>query len=269
MRRDRAHARGAGSGGGAELFRLMVEGVKDYAIFVLDPEGRVASWNAGAERMKGYAAEEIVGEHFSRFYTEEDSRRGRPAEVLRAAAADGRYEEEGWRVRKDGSKFWADVVVTALRDEAGGLRGFSKITRDVTERKHSEERMRQQAELLDLSHEPIFAWELGNGIAYWNRGSEELYGFSEEEALGRESHRLLRTIHPVPLAEFEAMLRREGQWVGELEHTTREGAPVTVESRQMLVDTSDGRRLALETNRDITQRKTLSASSHTKRCTTG
>ncbi|MDP9478956.1 MAG: diguanylate cyclase, partial [Actinomycetota bacterium] len=241
---------------GEEFFRLMVESVKDYAIFMLDPQGGVASWNAGAERMKGYAAEEIVGEHFSRFYPEEDVQMGKPAEILRAAS-DGAYQEEGWRVRKDGSRFWASVVVTALRDEDGNLRGFSKITRDVTERKHSEERTRLQAELLDLSHEPIFAWEPGGSVAYWSRGSEELYGFSKREALGSENHELLRTVHPMPLAEFEAMLQREGQWVGEIEHTTRDGRRVTVESRQMLVETSDGHKLVLETNRDVTERKVL------------
>ena len=116
-----------------ERFRLLVEGVKDYAIFMLDADGRVTTWNLGAERIKGYSAEEIVGEHFSIFYTDEDAERGHPEEVLRLAATEGTYEEEGPRVRKDGTTFWASVLVTALRDEAGSLRGFAKVTRDVTE----------------------------------------------------------------------------------------------------------------------------------------
>src|SRR5918994_223760 len=125
-----------------ERFRLLVEGVKEYAIFMLDAEGRVSTWNPGARRIKGYEPEEIIGEHFSIFYTHEDVERGHPEEVLGLAAADGRYEEEGMRVRKDGSTFWADVVITALTDEAGELRGFAKVTRDITARKEAEDRER-------------------------------------------------------------------------------------------------------------------------------
>ncbi|PYV20853.1 MAG: histidine kinase, partial [Acidobacteria bacterium] len=105
-----------------ERLRLLVEGVKDCAIFMLDAEGRVASWNPGAERIKGYSAAEIIGQHFSRFYTPEDVKRGKPAEELKIAAAEGRFEEEGWRVRKDGSRFWANVIVAPLRDGSGRLR---------------------------------------------------------------------------------------------------------------------------------------------------
>ena len=122
-----------------ELFRSLVEGVKDYAIFMLDPEGRVISWNAGAERINGYRAEEIIGRHFSCFYIPEDLARGKPEGEFKVAVARGRFEEEGWRVRKDGSRFWANVVVTPLKDEAGQLRGFAKVTRDFTQRKRAEE----------------------------------------------------------------------------------------------------------------------------------
>jgi PAS domain S-box-containing protein len=131
-----------------ERFRLLVEGVKDYAIFMLDPEGRIASWNAGAEGIQGYRAEEIIGKHFSTFYTEEDVERGHPEEELRVAAEEGRYEEEGLRVRKDGSRFWASVVVTALRDEEGRLRGFSKVLRDVSERKKADANLRRYLDSL-------------------------------------------------------------------------------------------------------------------------
>jgi PAS domain S-box-containing protein len=122
-----------------DQFRLLVETVRDYAIFLLDADGYVRSWNAGAERIKGYTATEIIGRHFSSFYLEEAVRSGHPDEELRIAAADGRYEEEGWRVRKDGSRFWANVVITALRDPSGELVGFAKVTRDLTERKKAEE----------------------------------------------------------------------------------------------------------------------------------
>ena len=122
-----------------ERFRLLVSEVVDYAILMLDPEGRIASWNAGAERIKGYKADEIIGQHFSRFYPSEDLEAGKPAYELKVASERGRYEEEGWRIRKDGSRFWANVVITALRDGNGRLRGFAKVTRDITEHKRAQE----------------------------------------------------------------------------------------------------------------------------------
>lgn len=128
-----------------ERFRLVVEGVGDYGIFALSPEGLVASWNAGAERIKGWAAEEVIGRHFGMFYPPE-TRSDRPAVILSRAADEGRAEDEGWRIRKDGSRFWANVVVTALRNDAGELRGFAKITRDMTERKRAEEALRSARE---------------------------------------------------------------------------------------------------------------------------
>ena len=124
-----------------ERFRIQVECVKDYAIFMLDAQGNVLNWNAGAERLKGYRAEEIMGHHFSCFYPEEERAAGKPAEELKKAAAEGQVEAFGWRVRKDGSRFWADVIITALHDGNGNLRGFSKVTRDITERKGLEEKL--------------------------------------------------------------------------------------------------------------------------------
>lgn len=126
-----------------ERFRLLIEGVRDYAIFMLDPKGRVATWNPGAQHISGYAADEIVGQHFSRFYPADAVARKWPDQELEIARAEGRYEEEGWRVRKDGSFFWANVVITALRDREGSIYGFAKVTRDLTERKQSEERLRE------------------------------------------------------------------------------------------------------------------------------
>jgi PAS domain S-box-containing protein len=134
----------------ADQLRLLVQGTTDYGIFMLDPEGRVATWNTGAERIKGYAAEEIVGRHFSAFYPQDAVDRGWPDEELRRATADGRFEDEGWRVRKDGTRFWANVVITALRDETGRLRGFSKLTRDLTERRAREEALRQLRDELEV-----------------------------------------------------------------------------------------------------------------------
>src|SRR5215217_3626500 len=123
----------------SDLSRLLVEGVQDYAIFLLDPSGHVQSWNAGAQRIKGYRPDEVIGRHFSIFYPPEEARRGKPAYGLRTALEEGRWEDEGWRVRKDGSRFWANVVITALFDAEGRLHGFAKVTRDLTERRQAEE----------------------------------------------------------------------------------------------------------------------------------
>jgi len=135
-----------------EKLRLVVLGVKDYAILMLDPEGRVTTWNEGAERIKGYRADETIGEHFSKFYTPEAVAQGKPSQELKIAAEQGRFEEESWRVRKDGSRFWANVVITALRDKTGQLRGFGKVTQDITERRRAEEELERQRNELARSN---------------------------------------------------------------------------------------------------------------------
>src|SRR5271165_4324980 len=121
----------------SDTYELLIQAVVDYGIYMLDPDGRVVSWNPGAQRIKGYAAEEIIGEHFSRFYTEEDRAAGVPEQALRIAAADGRFAAEGWRLRKDGSRFWAMVVIDAILQD-GRLVGFAKITRDMTEQHNAQ-----------------------------------------------------------------------------------------------------------------------------------
>src|SRR5713226_8396739 len=133
MLAKRAEAATATPRESGDSFRLLVEDVRDYAIFMLDGAGRVSTWNAGAQRIKGYRAEEIVGQHFSRFYPPEAVAAGRPARLLALAAREGRAEDEGWRIRKDGSRFWANVIITAMRDSDGAVIGFAKVTRDLTE----------------------------------------------------------------------------------------------------------------------------------------
>ena len=156
-----------------ERFRLLVSSVKGYAIVVLDPQGRVASWNEGAEGIEGYNAQEIIGQHFSRFFTAEDVSQGKPALELEEAAKQGRVECEGWRVRKDGSHFLAHVVTTVLRDEAGRLRGFGKITRDISERRKSDDLLAKKVEELKRSNE-----ELQGSNEEMKRSSEELQQFA-------------------------------------------------------------------------------------------
>ncbi|HLB81682.1 MAG TPA: PAS domain S-box protein [Gemmatimonadales bacterium] len=179
----------AGRHGAEERLRLLVGSVRDYAIYMLDPTGRVASWNRGAQQIKGYVETEIVGQHFSRFYTPEDVAAGRPDATLRAAAATGRHEEENWRVRKDGSRFWADVVITAVRDDRGALVGFAKVTRDLTERRRTEQSLRASEErfriLAVTANDAILSADRQGNITYLNPGAERVFGYSAEEATGR------------------------------------------------------------------------------------
>ncbi|MDR7037810.1 PAS domain S-box-containing protein [Methylobacterium sp. BE186] len=149
-----------------ERFRLLLQSVSDYAIFMLDPEGRIANWNTGAERIKGYTAKEIVGSHLSRFYTQEDLQAGVPAAALETAAREGRFEAEGWRVRKDGSRFWANVVIHAIRNEQGPLVGYAKVTRDITERKQAQEALDQAREALAQAQKVEAIGQLTGGVAH-------------------------------------------------------------------------------------------------------
>jgi PAS domain S-box-containing protein len=147
-------------------FRLLVQGVVDYAIYMLSPEGLVSNWNAGAERIKGYSAEEIVGEHFSRFYTVEDREARVPWRALETARSEGRYEAEGWRQRKDGTRFWASVVIDAIRDESGELIGFAKVTRDLTERRQAQLELEQSREQLFQAQKMEALGHLTGGLAH-------------------------------------------------------------------------------------------------------
>jgi PAS domain S-box-containing protein len=149
-----------------EQFRLLVQGVTDYAIYMLDPHGRITNWNSGAQRIKGYRPEEIIGEHFSRFYTEKDRLRGEPQRALEIATREGRYERESWRVRKDGTQFWANVVIDPIRDDGGAIIGFAKITRDITERREAQKALEQTREALFQSQKMEAIGQLTGGIAH-------------------------------------------------------------------------------------------------------
>jgi len=195
-----------------ERFRLLLGSVRDYAIYMLDPTGHVVSWNAGAEQIKGYRAEEIIGQHFSRFYTAEDVAAGKPEAALRAAAAQGRYEEENWRLRKDGSRFWADVVIGAVQDERGALVGFAKVTRDLTERQRAEEALRASEErfriLAVTANDAIISADSRGDITYFNPGAERIFGYALEEVTGKPLTVLMperfRDAHRTGLARYLA-----------------------------------------------------------------
>ncbi|WP_189677859.1 hybrid sensor histidine kinase/response regulator [Sphingomonas glacialis] len=180
--------------GGDRRFELLVNAVKDYAIYLLDRDGYVASWNAGAERFKGYKADEIIGEHFSRFYTDEDREAGAPERALALAAERGTFESEGWRVRKDGTRFWTSVVIDPVLDENGTLIGFAKVTRDITDKRDaqralidSEERFRLLVQ--GVRDYAIYMLDPKGHISNWNSGAEAIKGYSAEEIIGEHFSR--------------------------------------------------------------------------------
>ncbi len=164
-----------------ELFRMLMAGVKDYAIIILDKTGNVVNWNEGAEQIKGYHPEEIIGKHFSKFYPQEDIQAGKPDYELKVAAAKGRFEDEGWRLRKDGSRFYANVVISALIDDAGKLRGFAKVTRDISEPKEAERELKEVKQRLSLALEAgevgVWDFDLVNSKIWRSAKLDEILGF--------------------------------------------------------------------------------------------
>jgi PAS domain S-box-containing protein len=200
------------------LYQLLVESVRDYAIFALDPQGMILTWNAGAERIKGYSAQEIIGRHFSTFYTAEDLATRKPETELVVAEREGRVEDEGWRVRKDGTRFWASVVITALRDPNGRLVGFAKVTRDLTARRKWEETLRESEErfrvlVRSVKDYGIFMLDPAGRIASWNEGARRIKGYEAEEILGKH----FSTFYPPEVAA-------SGHPARELEIARRDGS---------------------------------------------
>lgn len=173
-----------------ERFRLLVQGIRDYAIFMLDPEGRISSWNEGAEQIKGYKAAEVIGKHLSIFYPEEALRLGKPALELEVAMRTGHFEDSNWRVRKDGSRFWANVIITALRDSEGRLYGFGKVTRDITEQRNAEQALRTSEERFRLLVQgvrdyAIFMLDRTGHVTSWNEGAQRIKGYKAAEIIGK------------------------------------------------------------------------------------
>ncbi len=249
-----------------ERFRQLVNDVKDYGIFMLDPAGHVATWNQGAERIKGYKADEIIGRHFSCFYLQEDLLKGKPDHELRTAMAEGRSEDEGWRLRKDGSRFWANVVITALTDDSGGLRGFSKITRDITERKRAEELLRETEErhrkLFDNNPHPTWVYDRETlRFLAVNRAAVKQYGYSGDEFLTMT----LKDIRPpedVPQLLKEVDTLRDGdEKIGVWKHRKKDATEIDVEITSYAMSFG-GRPAEVVVAVDVTQRKRDEAEKH-------
>jgi hypothetical protein len=243
-----------------------VEGVKDYAIFMLDPQGHVLTWNAGAELLKGYKPDEIIGEHFSKFYPPEKAN-DFPAYELRMAAAEGRFEDEGWRVRKDGSRFWANVVITALYGADKALAGYAKVTRDLTKRREHEENLRQSEERFRLLVEgvadyAIFMLDANGNVATWNAGAARIKGYHADEIIGQYFGRF----YPQDAVESgwpEHELRvaaAEGRFIDEGWRVRKDGSRFWAHVTITALRDEDGKlRGFAKLTRDLTERKRTEA----------
>jgi PAS domain S-box-containing protein len=233
---------------------FLLENVNE-AVIALDPEFRITFWNGGAERLYGWTAAEALGQSMPAFVQSSASDDDRAAIVVHLFESD-HTQGEVMHHRKDGRPLPIEWNTLALRDAAGRGTGYVSVTRDVTARQRGQEALARQAALLDLTHDAIFVRDLQGVITFWNRGAEELYGWTKEEALGQVAPVLLQTAFPMPLPEIVAEVMRTGRWEGELVRTTRDGRRVTVSSRWALQQDAEGRPVAiLETNNDITERK--------------
>jgi PAS domain S-box-containing protein len=241
---------------------MLVEAVTDYAIYMLDPNGTITSWNPGARRFKGYEESEIIGENFSRFYTEEDRKTGLPQRALEIAEREGKFENEGWRVRKDGTQFWAYVVIDPIRDSAGALVGFAKITRDLTERRQAEVALRENQEQLRLlvqgvTDYAVYMLSPEGYVSSWNSGAERIKGYTPEEIIGQHFSRFYTEedrqaglpLQTIETAAREGRFEREGWRVRK--NGTKFFANVVVDA----IHSPDGSLLGFaKITRDITER---------------
>jgi PAS domain S-box-containing protein len=246
-------------------FRLLVEAVEDYAIFMLSPEGNIVSWNAGAQRIKGYTADEIIGQHFRVFYPPELQQARHPEHELELALRDGHYEEAGWRIRKDGTRFWANVLITAVYDAEGAHVGFAKVTRDITARRDAEQQLRESEErfrrLLESVHDyAIYMLDTEGRIASWNVGAEQSKGYTADEIIGQH----FRVFYPPerqaeqhPEHELE-IAKREGHYEEEGWRVRKDGSRFWANVVITTVFDSDGNHVGFaKVTRDITERRRM------------
>ncbi len=249
--------------GDNDRYRLLVEAVTDYAIYMLDSSGIVSSWNPGAQRFKGYTAGEIIGQHFSKFYTDEDRAAGLPAHALETASREGRFEREGWRVRKDGSRFWAHVVIDPVRTATGEVIGFAKITRDLTERKEAEATLKSSEEQFRLlvqsvTDYAIYMLDASGRVASWNLGAQRIKGYLPEEIIGRHFSQFYTEKdreRGEPQRALE-MAEREGRYEREGMRVRKDGTTFFAHVVIDPVRAEDGRLIGYaKVTRDITERR--------------
>jgi len=246
-------------------YRLLVESVTDYAIYMLDPNGIVTSWNPGAQRFKGYLPDEIIGQHFSRFYTPEDQATDLPARALQTARTEGKFEAEGWRVRKDGSCFWANVIIDPIRAQNGELIGYAKITRDLTERKASEEALRQTQEQFRLlvrgvTDYALYLLDTDGRVSNWNIGAQRIKGYLPEEVIGTHFSRFY-TDEDRETGEPQKALdtvRREGRFEKEGWRLRKDGSRFWAHVVIDAIRDDDGQLIGYaKITRDITERREI------------
>lgn len=251
--------------GGQEPFRQLVDGILDYAIMVLDADGNVTSWNAGAKRIKGYSDDEVLGQSFALFYLPDDVANGKPQRELQLAVADGRFEDEGWRIRKDGSHFWANVIITPVRDEVGRVRGFVKLTRDLSERKFAEQALQRSQDQLyrvvEATPNAIVMIDQAGLIEMVNGQTETMFGYSRAELLGQPVEMLvpgrLRSRHPELRRSFYAAPQSRPMGAGrDLFARKKDGTEFPVEIGLNPIETEEGM-MVLSAIVDISTRKRL------------
>jgi PAS domain S-box-containing protein len=244
-------------------FRMLVEGVKDYALCLLDREGKVVSWNRGATSLKGYENGEILGQSFACFYTDADRQKQLPEQALKRAATEGRFEEEGWRMRKDGVMFWANLVITALRDEAGNLQGFALVTRDITERRKGFEALHEsearKKAILDTALDAIISIDADGLIREWNPAAEKMFGHSHDQTIGRSMEEIviapsLRKVYQDGLTNY--LIHGVGSLIGHPMELTAQRADGTEFPVEMAITRVTDQELTLTCFiRDITKRR--------------
>jgi PAS domain S-box-containing protein len=253
-------------GHSADLYRRLVDSVTDYAIFLLDAAGRVQSWNPGAQRFKGYRADEIIGRHFSVFYPPDDVAAGKPAWELEVAAREGRLEDEGWRIRKDGSRFWANVVISAIYDR-GEVLGFAKVTRDLTERRGTEEALRLSEERFRLLVQSVTDYAIvtldpAGRVVSWNEGAQRIKGYSADEILGNTFERFYpeeAVAAGFPRHELEAAAR-DGRFEDESWRLRKDGSRFWANVIITALRGADGRLVGYaKITRDLTSRREAEA----------